>query len=340
MADQKPAPRPMYQPTPEELKNLLQQDGRHAQSRLLPSEHAKSCQTSTKISSSTSAPAGPCAASPTPTCWHPHRHHASSRRSATASATSRTRPSPTRRTSTCNQPQRPARFLRRQCKHTLAYMGYRTILAQHFERCSSSAALIKPAMYHGIKQPANALALNRFADWLPLYLADHVRVAAISAELRRPYETYQVKEHPHEGNNQDRHPPHLLRVTTAHRRQRPRPASPRTSCSPRAGETLTAMTTDNCRRHVDRRHRPGRRGRRNLPARQEAPGDRHQAARVRRRRHHGRHRALEGHHHLRHLPRHHQRHGPHVHAPLGDDGGPRRGARARSSRSRPRAWTG
>ena len=67
-------------------------------------------------------------------------------------------------------------------------MGYRTILAQHFERCQQHVPpFIKPAMYHGVKQPADALALNRFAYWLPLYLADPVRVAAISAELRRPF---------------------------------------------------------------------------------------------------------------------------------------------------------
>ena len=80
------------------------------------------------------------------------------------------------------------KLLRRQCKHTLAYMAYRTILAQHFERLQNNVPpFIKPAMYHGVKQPADALALYRFALWLPLYLADPVKVAAISAELRRPF---------------------------------------------------------------------------------------------------------------------------------------------------------
>jgi len=85
----------------------------------------------------------------------------------------------------------PGRFLRRQCKHTIAYMGYRTILAQHFSLVQSAVPPhIKKAMYNGIVQPANALALSRFAEWLPLYHRDRAAVRLISQELWHPYETY------------------------------------------------------------------------------------------------------------------------------------------------------
>ena len=101
---------------------------------------------------------------------------------------------------------------------------------------------IKPAMYTGIVQPADALALYRFAHWLPLYLADPVKVAAISAELRRPL-VLSVKEHRMKVKTKTETLRHLLRVTCAPS-AKTATASPRTSCSTAAGETLTAMTFD------------------------------------------------------------------------------------------------
>jgi hypothetical protein len=88
-----------------------------------------------------------------------------------------------------NHPTKGAgRFLRRQCKHTIAYMGYRSILAQHCSLVQHAVPRHIPlAMRNGIVQPATASSLHTFACWLPLYYADKNKVTLISMETWHPW---------------------------------------------------------------------------------------------------------------------------------------------------------
>jgi hypothetical protein len=80
------------------------------------------------------------------------------------------------------------KFLRRQCKHTIAYMGYRSILAQHCMQVQHALPKhIRLALRNGMVQPANAVALHSFACWLPLYYADQRRVTLIALETWQPW---------------------------------------------------------------------------------------------------------------------------------------------------------
>ena len=79
-------------------------------------------------------------------------------------------------------------FIRRQCKHTITYMGYRLILAEHCSKLPGGAVPrhIPLTMAQGLIQPKNAQALWTFAHWLTLYLADPVKVTRIAQETWDP----------------------------------------------------------------------------------------------------------------------------------------------------------
>lgn len=187
MADQTPAERKMYQPTPEEIANLYSRMNEtikaayYERAREILADVNRNFVFDLRDGWSIRSQSEPLLHYGIDTRYEPPLCHCASFWSDPA-----TTPNPPH--IYLNKPN-GGKLLRRQCKHTLAYMGYRTILAQHFERCQSIIPPhIKRAMYNGILQPADALALNRFAYWLPIYISKPAAVSLISRQLLHPYD--------------------------------------------------------------------------------------------------------------------------------------------------------
>lgn len=82
----------------------------------------------------------------------------------------------------------PGQFLQRRCKHTIAWMGYRYILAQHCSKVNHNLPKhIRTTMQRGLMQPATPTAMHTFALWLPLYYANTPVVTLVSQETWRPH---------------------------------------------------------------------------------------------------------------------------------------------------------